>query len=126
MTEEKYKILLVEDDKFLADIYTTKFTHEGFDVLNVGDGAMVLEKAKVYKPDLVMLDLVLPNMDGWEVFEALRNDEETKNLKVVVFSNLDSQEDYEKAKKFSAIGYIVKAKNTPKDVVEKIKELINK
>lgn len=123
--KSKYKILLVEDDKFLADIYITKFSSEGFDILNVRDGSMVLEEVKKYKPDIIMLDLVLPNMDGWEILEALRKDDETKNFGVIIFSNLDQPEDYERAKEFGVLGYIVKAKNTPGEVVDKVKSIIS-
>jgi CheY-like chemotaxis protein len=118
------KILLVEDDPFLIDLYTTKLEQEGFSVEVSNDGEDCFKKIKENIPDLVLLDIVLPNVDGWEILQKIRNDEKFKDLKIVILSNLSQKEEIEKGLKFNVEKYLVKAHYTPTEVVEEVKKII--
>ena len=118
-------ILLVEDDPFIVDIYNTKLKQAGFDVDIAQDGERAIDKLEEKKPDLVILDIVLPQVDGWEVLRRIKNNPDLKNLKVIVFSNLGQQEEIEKGIKLGSVKYLIKAHYTPSQVVEQIKELLS-
>lgn len=117
------KILLIEDDAFLVDIYTTKLKEAGFEVLVAFDGEEGFKKAKDEKPDLVLLDLVLPGMDGWEFLKKAKS-ENLGNVKVVVLSNLGQKEEVEKGMELGAVKYLVKAHYAPSEVVEEVKKIL--
>ena len=118
------KIFLIEDDQFLADIYTTKFKEAGFDIEVIGDGEGVLLRIKEEKPDLLLLDIVLPHMDGWEIIRSIKETDELKDLKVVILSNLGQKNEVEKGLKLGAVKYLIKAHFTPKEIVEEIKKIL--
>lgn len=117
---EKF-VLIVEDDKFYANIYKTKLAKELYAVLVVGDGRKALEAMAARKPDLVLLDLVMPIMDGFETLKAMRADPNLKAIKVIILSNLSQEEDIKKAKQMGAVDYLVKTNMSIKEVTEKIK-----
>jgi DNA-binding response OmpR family regulator len=117
-------ILLVEDDPFLIDIYSSKLKEAGFNVAVIEDGAMVFEKAKEIMPVLVILDLVLPHIDGWGILKQLKESQETASVPVVVFSNLSQKSDIDKALEMGAAEYMIKSQYTPSEVVEKIKKFL--
>ena len=118
------KILIVEDDEFLRSLNAKRLEGEGFEVLVAVDGNEALTKLTETKPDLIFLDLLLPNVDGFEVLTKIKQDETTKNIPVIVFSNLGQAEDIEKAKKLGADDFMVKANFTLDDVISKIKETL--
>ncbi|MEK7494345.1 MAG: response regulator [Patescibacteria group bacterium] len=119
------KILFVEDDPFIAEIYKKKFESSQFDVLNVTSGRAVLRELKENTFDLVLLDLVIPEMSGMEVLEELRkNDEYPKDIKVIVFSNLSSTEDREQCLKLGANGFISKTEFSPSEVVDEVNRFL--
>jgi len=118
------KILLVEDDPFLIDIYSTKLKDSGFKVVVVREGDGVLSKIEEEKPDLLVLDIVLPHMDGWEVLSRVKAAEEFKDLKVVILSNLGQKDEVEKGLKLGAEKYLIKAHYTPSEVAEEIKKIL--
>jgi len=118
------KILLVEDDPFLVDIYTTKFKKEGWEVKNVTNGEEALDLLKEEKFDLLILDIVLPHKSGWEVLKEIKSNDSFKNLKVVILSNLGQKKEVEKGLKMGAVEYIIKAHHTPGQVLEKIKKVL--
>jgi len=120
------KILLVEDDPFLVDIYSTKLKEAGFSVQIVTDGKDVLEKVKEDIPDLLLLDIVLPNFNGWEILRKIERDDQLKGLKVVLLSNLGEKQEIEKGLKLGAVRYLVKAHYTPSEVIEEVKKVLNK
>jgi len=120
----KKKIILVEDDPFLIDIYSTKLKESGFQVEVVDNGEKVVAKVKEIKPDLIMLDIVLPNVDGWEILKTIKSDPKLKKIKVVVLSNLGQKEEVEKGKKLGANKYLIKAHYTPSQTVEEIKKVL--
>ena len=124
MTQDPKKILLVEDDKFLSEMYATKLTASGFDVEVSFDGQDALTKIKEKKPDLILLDIVLPKMDGFELLQFLRKDDSTKEISVIILTNLGQKEEVEKGLKLGANDYIIKAHFTPTEVVAKAKKLL--
>jgi len=117
------KILLVEDDPLLIDIYTTKLKESGFDVVVVDRGEKVLGVVREKKPDIVMLDIVLPHQDGWSVLRQIKEDKDLKSTKIVVLSNLGQKEEVEKGLKLGAAQYLIKAHYTPSQVVQEIEKL---
>jgi DNA-binding response OmpR family regulator len=118
------KILLVEDDPFLIDIYKTKFKKAGFQVEVAESGDQVFPVLKEIKPDLLVLDIVLPHLDGWEIMERIKSDKDLKNLKVIILSNLGQKNEVEKGLKMGAVKYLIKAHYTPTEIVEEIKKII--
>jgi len=117
-------ILLVEDDPFLIDIYSTKLKESGFEVVVVSDGEAVLAKIGEQKPDVLLLDIVLPNLDGWEILRQIKEKPQGKDLKVIILSNLGQKEEVEKGMSLGAVRYLIKAHYTPSEVVEEIKKII--
>jgi len=123
--EQKNLILLVEDDTFLAGMYKTKFEMEGFHVLVAEDGLKGFKMAKENKPDIILLDILLPKMDGFEVLEKIRASQDTKTIPVIMLTNLGQKEDVEKGLERGANGYLIKAHFMPSEVVEKIKGVLS-
>lgn len=120
------KILFVEDDSFIAEIYKKKFESSGFEVLNVASGKAVLKEAKEQKFDLILLDLVIPEMSGTEVLRELRtNPEYLKDLKIVIFSNLSGSEEREECMKLGADGFISKTEFSPSEVVTEVNRFLH-
>lgn len=124
MDPKDIKILLVEDDNFIVDMYTTKFELEGFRIVTAEDGQKGLEMAKAEKPDIILLDILMPKMDGFAVIEQLKKDDETKNIPVVLLTNLGQKEDIKKGFELGAVGYLIKAHFMPSEVVDKIKKIL--
>jgi len=121
---KKKKILLVEDDPFLIDIYSTKLKDAGFEVLVSDEGEEVLGKVKEENPDLLLLDIVLPEIDGWEILRRIKSEEKFKELKVIILSNLGQKEEVEKGMDLGAVSYLIKAHYTPSQVVEEVKKVL--
>ena len=117
-------ILLIEDDPFLIDIYTTKLKEAGYSVDIAEDGDEGLRALKQKKPDLVLLDVVLPNFNGWEILRKIKKDDSFKNLKVIVLSNLGEKDEVEKGLKLGATKYLVKAHYTPSEVIKEVKKIL--
>ncbi len=116
------KILIVEDDAFLQKILVTKFTKEGFDVVSTGDGAEAIPLMKSAAPAFVLLDLILPNMNGFEILAEMMTDDSTKKLPVFILSNLGQEEDITRAKELGAIDFLIKTDLSINEVVTKVKE----
>lgn len=119
-------ILFIEDEPTLQKRIEEALTKEGFQIENAMDGESGLQKAKTLKPILILLDIILPKKDGFEVLKELKQDESTKNIPVVILTNLESNNDVEKALGLGATTYLVKANYELSEVIEKIKEVINK
>jgi len=120
------KILLVEDDPLITEIYTTKLEECDFDVSAVADGESAFNILKKQKFDLVVLDIVLPELTGFEVLQRIRNHAFTKDLKVLVLSNLGQKSDIDRAKQLGVSSYLIKANFTPNEVVIEIRKLLTK
>lgn len=118
------KILFVEDEPTLQKTLSLALTQEGYDIQNALDGEIGLKLAREIKPDLILLDLILPKMDGFEVLEELKKDDDLKDIPVIVLTNLESSQDIERALALGANTYLVKANYDLKEVIEKVKENI--
>lgn len=120
------KILVVEDDKFLRDLIVQKLKRENFITCEAIDGEEGIKFAKEKHPDLVLLDLILPSIDGFGVLGALKNSIDTSSIPVIVLSNLGQKEDMDRAMSGGAEAFMVKAHFTPGEIIEKIKEVLKK
>lgn len=120
----KQTILLIEDDPLLIDIYSTKFKESGFEVQVADSGEKALSLLLKVSPSLVVMDIVLPHIDGWELLAAAQKQENLKNTKIVVLSNLGQKEEIEKGISLGADRYLIKAHFTPSQVVEEVRELL--
>lgn len=118
------KVLLVEDDKMISSMYETKLKQEGYSVSTADNGATAIELAVQEKPDIVLLDVILPQLDGFSVLQELRGNASLKNTPIIMLTNLGTTEDKEKGEKLGATDYLVKANLTPGQVGEKIKEYL--
>jgi CheY-like chemotaxis protein len=121
---EKKKILIVDDDSFLIDIYSRKFVSGGFDVDIALGGEEAIKKIKEKKPDILLLDIVMPGMDGLELLKRLNEEKIGEGIVRVVLSNQSQPLDVEKAAELGVDGYVVKASNTPSEVLAKVMEII--
>lgn len=121
-----YRILIVEDDDFLRSLAVTKLTTEGFAMEVASSGDEGLEKVLTTPPDLMILDLMLPQVSGFEILEKVRTNEATKKLKVIVFSNLGEEADIKKCLDLGVSEYLVKANFTLDELAEKIKTVLAK
>jgi len=124
--DKQLKILIVDDDQFLLDMYALKFKEKGFDVEAAFGSVSALSKLKDGKQfDIIITDIVMPSMDGFELLENIKKDKLAEGSKVIVLSNLGQPSDIEKGKNLGADGYIVKANATPSEMVEKVLEIYN-
>ena len=121
-----YRILIVEDDDFLRSLAVTKLTAEGFAMEVAASGDEGLNKALATPPDLMIFDLMLPQLSGFEILEKVRANEATKKLKVIVFSNLGEEADIKKCLDLGVSEYLVKANFTLDELAEKIKTVLGK
>jgi DNA-binding response OmpR family regulator len=118
------KVVLVEDDPLLIDIYATKFKEAGFQVAVVDRGDAAQARIEKERPDLVVLDIVLPQKDGWEILRCLKSNPKTKDTKVIILSNLGQKEEIEKGMGLGAAGYLIKAHYTPSQVVKEMRKIL--
>src|SRR3989344_515758 len=125
-SDHKIKIVLVEDDPFLSKVLAFRLGEENFNIVLAEDGEQAIKKIKSEKPELVLLDLLLPKKSGLEVLEEIKKDENTKKIPVIILSNLGQQTDINKGLQLGAVDYLVKANFGIKDIVEKIKEILIK
>ncbi|MBI5732078.1 MAG: response regulator [Candidatus Magasanikbacteria bacterium] len=120
--QNQLKIVLVEDDSFLSDIYKTKLELEGFKVMVAGDGEKGLKLIQTKTPNLIILDILLPKMDGFAILETIKKDENLKKIPVILLTNLGQNEEVRKVFSLGAVDYLIKAHYKPSEVVEKIKK----
>lgn len=118
------KILVVEDDKFLRELITQKLSREGYDVYEAVDGEDGVKKAKESKPDIILLDLILPGIDGFEVLAKIKEDSDLVNIPVVILSNLGQRDDVERGLKLGAVDFLIKAHFTPGEIIEKVQKIL--
>ncbi len=118
------KILIVEDDKFLRELISHKLVKEEFDIVEAVDGEEGVKKAAEEKPDLVLLDLILPGIDGFEVLYRMKGSPGTASIPVIILSNLGQKDDVEKGLRLGANDYLIKAHFTPGEIIEKITAIL--
>lgn len=124
--KNKTSVLIVEDDTFLSNIYKTKFDMEGFEVITAEDGEAGLAMAKSKKPDMILLDILLPKMDGFMVLKELKADKEVKDIPVILLTNLGQKDDVNKGLEMGAVDYLIKAHFKPSETVEKVRKVLKK
>lgn len=125
-TKRGFKVLVVEDETFLVKIYAVKLKKEGYDVSIANDGEEAVKMAAELKPDLILLDLILPKMNGFEALERMRATDGLKATPVIVLSNLGQEEDIKRAEALGADDYLVKANFSIQDIVAKIRATLEK
>lgn len=118
------KILLVEDDDALASVYQTRLQAENFDIRRVPNGEDALAATLEYKPDLILLDVMMPKVSGFDVLDILRNTPETVNVKVIMLTALSQESDQERARSLGVDDYLVKSQVVIADVVDRVKRLL--
>lgn len=118
---DKKKILLVEDDVALSSVYHARLELEGFEVKDVVDGENALSAAMEYRPDLILLDAMMPKISGFDVLDILRNTPETANIRIIMLTALSQPKDKERAEQLGVDEYLVKSQVVISDVVERIR-----
>ena len=124
-TANKQTVLIVDDDEFLLEMYALKFKEEGFTVEIAETGKDALTKIESVKPDVVLLDVVLPEMDGFAVLQKMRPEKKSGLPIIVLLTNLSQKDDTERGMRLGADDYVVKAHFTPSEVVEKVRKLLS-
>lgn len=124
--QENYqkKIMIVDDDKDMYDMYSLKFQKEWYEVLVAKNGLDALTKVVEFKPDIILLDVMMPQMDGFETLKAIKELTTTINSKIIMFSNINTKRDIEKWYELWADEYIVKANCTPREIVEVVNNML--
>jgi len=118
------KILIIEDDKFLRELIVKKLVKEGYEISEAVDGEEGIKKVKEEKPDLVLLDLILPGIDGFEVLSRTKEDPTLSQIPVIILSNLGQKEDVQRGLGLGAVDYLIKAHFTPGEIIEKMKAIL--
>lgn len=118
------KILIIEDDKFMRELLTRKLQGEGMEVGVAQDGEEAIKKIKEELPKLVLLDLILPGLNGFEVLKEIKSNPATAKIPVIILSNLGQTEEVEKGLKLGADDYLIKAHFTPDEIVDKIRKVL--
>ncbi|HLM83678.1 MAG TPA: response regulator [Candidatus Bathyarchaeia archaeon] len=118
------KIVVVEDDPMLGEIYNNKFADAGFEMKLVTSGKAVQIEVENFQPDMVLLDIVLPDMDGYEILQALSKSDASRSIPVYIFSNLSAKEDIDRATSLGAKGFLTKSSFTPSQLVEEVKKIV--
>lgn len=119
--ETKKKILLVEDDEALSGVYKSRLQMEGFEIKEVSNGELALTAALEFKPDLILLDAMMPKISGFDVLDILRNTPETANMRIIMLTALSQPKDKERAESLGVDDYLVKSQVVIGDVVERVK-----
>lgn len=121
MNEQKKKILLVEDDMALSAVYRSRLEIEGFDVREANNGEDALSATVEYRPDLILLDAMMPKISGFDVLDILRNTPETANVRIIMLTALSQPKDKERAESLGVDDYLVKSQVVIGDVVARVK-----
>ncbi len=126
MIKDKTSVLIIEDDSYISDMYKIKLESENFEVATAKDGIIGIKMLEKQKPDIILLDVVMPKMDGFDVLKIIKKNIELKGIPVVLLTNLGQKENVEKGFDLGADSYIIKAHFTPSEVIEKIREVLKK
>lgn len=119
-----HKLLLIEDDITLRDLYQARFGLEGFQIEVATDGEAGLAKAKEWQPEVILLDLRIPKLSGFEVLRQLKQDDTTKEIPVIVLTALSGDEDHDQVMKLGGAAFLTKSETVPKQVLEEIKKVM--
>lgn len=118
------KIMVVEDDKFLRELLVKKLIQEGYGVAEVADGGEVMRAVLEEKPHLILLDLILPGIDGFEALKQIRDNQDIGKIPVIILSNLGQKDEIEKGLQLGADDYLIKAHFTPGEIIDKVKKIL--
>jgi len=118
------KVLIVEDDMALFNMYSVELKIKGYDVLNVNDGLQALSKAKEFRPDIILLDIMLPGMNGLNILTELKADPQTMDMPIIMLTNYGSEDNVKKALESGAADYIMKYKILPSELADKIEVVL--
>ncbi len=121
MIENKKLVLIAEDDKYISIAYKDGLSRAGFDVIIAMDGVEAITKINSDKPDLILLDLIMPIKNGFEVLDEIKKDPKINKIPVIVLSNLGQDTDISKGKELGAVDYLIKSDFSMKEVIEKLK-----
>jgi len=121
---KKIKLLLAEDDKFISRAYVDGLTRAGIDVVLASDGEEAIKKINAEKPDIILLDVIMPEKNGFEVLQSIKAVDGLKSIPVVILSNLGQESDIQKGKELGADDYLIKSNFSIKEVVEKIQSIL--
>ena len=126
MENIKPKVLIVDDDKFLLNMYSIKFSKNNFEVNSATSGEEAMNKIKEgYNPDIILLDIVMPGMDGFEILDKIKKNNIAPDAMIIMLTNQGQLADIEKAKSFGINGYIIKATTIPSEVVTEVERIYN-
>ncbi len=125
MVKKNYKVLIVEDDVPILDLYDKKFTASGYTVVRAQDGGEGIKLAVSERPDAVILDLMLPVMNGFEVLKKLKKDKSSKDIPVIILSNYGEMPNITEGLLSGAVEYLIKVEHSPEEVVEIVQDAIN-
>lgn len=125
MSEDRKKILIVEDDVFIRDIYQVKFSQENFEVHVAEDGKKAVEKLQNIIPDIILLDIMMPYMNGMEVLRSIKEDERLKNIPIIILTNISEKEKVNEGIEYGVTDYLIKSHFTPSEVVHKVDTLLS-
>ena len=126
MAEVGKKIALVEDDSLMSGILATHLISEGYAVVPITDGAKAFERIQTEQPSIVLLDIIIPGIGGFDILQRLKQDESTKSIPVLILSNLGSREEIQKGIDLGAAGYLIKVNNTVEEILKKIQEILSR
>jgi len=121
---KKKKILIVEDDSFIRDIYQVRFSQEDFEVVATEDGIVAIEKLKEFTPDIILLDIIMPMMDGLDVLREIKKEDRLKDIPVIMLTNISEKESVDEGREIGANDYLIKSNFTPSEVVSRVKILL--
>ncbi|HNW09583.1 MAG TPA: response regulator [bacterium] len=124
MAEAPKKILLVEDDPMIVEMYKMRFEEEGFEVLVTDRGSEALEIASQQRPVAVLLDVILPEIDGFSILQNLKSSPDTRDIPVMLLTNLGQESDQEKGRQLGVADYFVKSQHTPADIIQRVNSII--
>jgi DNA-binding response OmpR family regulator len=124
MDDVQTKILLVEDDPMIVEMYRLRLEEEHYQVFTTDKGSEALEIARREKPAIILLDVILPEVDGFNILQSIKSDTDISQIPVLLLTNLGQESDREKGQQLGAADYFIKAQHTPVDIIRKIKELI--
>lgn len=125
MRQSSPKILIVEDEPDLLEMYRLYFGQAGYEIIEATDGQIGVDLIKQKNPDLILLDILLPKIDGWQILKELKENPDTKKIPIIVFSNLAQADEIQKGLKLGADDYVIKSNSTPKELLERIQNLLN-
>ncbi|KKT96342.1 MAG: hypothetical protein UW97_C0015G0006 [Parcubacteria group bacterium GW2011_GWA2_45_15] len=124
--KKERKIVLVEDDSLMSSILATHLIKEGFSIVSVTNGTQAFERIQAEQPSIVLLDIVLPGISGFDILQKLKQEESTKSIPVLILSNLGSKEEIQRGMELGAEAYLVKANSMVEEITGKVREILNR